>query len=149
MSETAGVNPVTVTRILCAPRPEIWRRIAEPELRALWWPELQIDLKSGGSLIEKVKQRGAKRVVSGEIDVFAEGHALGFVWFNEKDHHSTSVLIALLSEDVETKLVVTEFGFGSLANAEERSNISYELWESRLNRLAESIASSELAQKTS
>lgn len=128
-------GPLTVARMVPAPRVQVWQQIANEEMRKVWWPGLEIELRSGGSVRQKVRRKGVKRTVVGDIDVFAEGHALGFVWRDHADHHTTSVLIALLSEDKETKLVITEVGFEAFPNPEERSHRSIRAWNARLDDL--------------
>lgn len=138
------VGPVTARRQLEVPRELVWPWLADPEQRATWWPDLEIEQKSGGRVSEYwAEGEGDDRVerdASGTVDVWIVGHAIGFRWAAAGDPASTSVLISLLSDSGETIVTVTETGFDAFEDGAHRVRASAEGWDLLLDDLVAAVA---------
>ncbi|MEB4614526.1 SRPBCC family protein [Leucobacter sp. M11] len=134
------VGPVTVRRRLDASRERVWFALADPEIRATWWPDLSFELTSGGALREFWEEAGLSRDAAGKIDVLVVGHALGFAWSESGDRSQTRVLISLVSDSGETILTIAETGFDVFPDAAHRVRASHEAWEAHLDDLQDALA---------
>lgn len=127
----AVVGPVIARMRAKAPRETAWQYIAHPELRAEWWPDVELDVVFGGAVAERwTAENGeaASRNAVGTVDVLIEGHALGFRWRDSDDPHETAVLITFRSQGDETDIMVTETGFGVFPDAFERTADAQQSW---------------------
>lgn len=127
----AVVGPVIARMRAKAPRETAWQYIAHPELRAEWWPDVELDVVFGGAVTERwTAENGeaASRNAVGTVDVLIEGHALGFRWRDGDDPHETAVLITFRSQGDETDIMVTETGFGVFPDAFERTADAQQSW---------------------
>lgn len=127
----AVVGPVIARMRAKAPRETAWQYIAHPELRAEWWPDVELDVVFGGAVAERwTAENGeaASRNAVGTVDVLIEGHALGFRWRDGDDPHETAVLITFRSQGDETDIMVTETGFGVFPDAFERTADAQQSW---------------------
>ncbi|GAA1326277.1 SRPBCC domain-containing protein [Leucobacter albus] len=137
----AAVGPVIARVRVSAARELAWSYIVDPELRASWWPDAELEAVFGGAISEQwvdgTGSEAAGRSAVGAIDVFIDGHALGFRWRDGADEHETAVLISLRSQAAETDIIVTETGFGLFPDAFERTADAQQSWIDLLSDLAE------------
>lgn len=127
----AVVGPVIARMRAKASRETAWQYIADPELRAEWWPDVELDVVFGGAVAERWSAEtaeAASRNAVGTVDVLIEGHALGFRWRDGDDPHETAVLITFRSQGDETDIMVTETGFGVFPDAFERTADAQQSW---------------------
>ena len=127
----AVVGPVIARMRAKASRETAWQYIADPELRAEWWPDVELDVVFGGAVAERwtaETAEAASRNAVGTVDVLIEGHALGFRWRDGDDPHETAVLITFRSQGDETDIMVTETGFGVFPDAFERTADAQQSW---------------------
>ncbi|WP_052492541.1 SRPBCC family protein [Leucobacter komagatae] len=145
----AAVAPVIARMRAKAARETAWRYFAEVEKLHLWWPDAELAAEFGGAVSERWTDGdgpdAASRNAVGVIDVFIEGHALGFRWRDGNDAHETAVLITLRSQGDETDVMVTETGFGLFADAPERSADAQQSWIELLTSLRDVLAEAEPA----
>lgn len=138
------VGPVTARRHLESPRESVWPWLADPEQRASWWPDLEIEPRVGGRVAEYwAEGEGEDRVerdASGDVDVWIVGHAIGFRWTAAGDDTATSVLISLLSDSGETIVTVSETGFDAFPDAAHRVRASAEGWDVLLDDLVAAVS---------
>lgn len=127
-------------RRLDAPRERVWFALADRELRAAWWPDLDFEPAVGAPLTEYWAEGDASRDAVGEIDVLVAGHALGFGWRDRAEPQLTRVLISLVSDSGETVLSVAETGFDVFPDGAHRVRISHESWDAHLDDLAAALA---------
>jgi uncharacterized protein YndB with AHSA1/START domain len=141
------VGPVTARRHASVSRESLWTCLADPEHRADWWPDLELEPRVGGIIAERWAEGDGddfvERDASGEVDVWVVGHAIGFWWLGAGDHASTSVLISLLSDSGETIVTVTETGFDAFADGAHRVRASAEGWAVLLDDLIAAIEAGE------
>ncbi|MCS3429419.1 SRPBCC family protein [Leucobacter aridicollis] len=140
----AVVGPVIARMRAKAPRETAWQYIAHPELRAEWWPDVELDVVFGGAVAERwTAENGeaASRNAVGTVDVLIEGHALGFRWRDGDDPHETAVLITFRSHGDETDIMVAETGFGVFPDAFERTADAQQSWIDLLTDYVASIPS--------
>lgn len=133
------VGPVVARCETAQPRRVLWAYLSDPDLRAEWWPELNLESRLGGSVREQWAEGDASRDASGEIDVFVDGHALGFRWTEAGDPRPTAVLITLRSIGAGASLTVTETGFDMLPDPSARAAASQEGWDVLLRDLSAAI----------
>ncbi|UOQ56508.1 SRPBCC domain-containing protein [Leucobacter allii] len=126
-----------------AARADVWPYLADPERRAEWWAELQLEPGIGGTVAERWSEgdgeESVSRDASGTVDVWVEGHAIGFTWREAGDERDTAVLITLRTQGYQTGLTVTETGFDALPAASERAAASQEGWRVLLRDLVAAI----------
>ncbi len=150
------LGPVVARNRVRAPRAAVWATVIDPELRKSWWPELELEPRVGGAVTERWTETSGETAVSrdasGDVDVWVEGHAIGFRWSEAGDAHSTAVLVTLRSQGPETGITVTETGFDVLPSPAERAAASQDGWQVLLADLVASveaaIASGSLAGAT-
>lgn len=133
------VGPVVARCQTAQPRRVLWAYLSDPDLRAEWWPELNLESRLGGTVREQWAEGDASRDASGEIDVFVDGHALGFRWTEAGDPRPTAVLITLRSIGAGASLTVTETGFDMLPDPSARAAASQEGWDVLLRDLSAAI----------
>ena len=138
------LGPVVARNRVGATRAAVWTFIADRGRRALWWPELELDGRVGGAVSERWSEGEGEEAVSrdaaGTIDVWVEGHALGFTWRESGDARETAVLLTLRTQGAETGITVTETGFDALPGAAERAAASQEGWSVLLRDLTTAVA---------
>ncbi|MFV0434439.1 MAG: SRPBCC domain-containing protein [Leucobacter sp.] len=139
------LGPVVARSRVRAARTAAWSYLVQPERRAAWWPELQLEPRLGGEVIERWSETNGDTTVSrdasGEVDVWVDGHALGFKWSEAGDEHSTAVLVTLRAQGRNTGITVTETGFDALPSAAERAAASQDGWGVLLRDLTAAIES--------
>lgn len=137
------LGPVVARSRVRASRAAVWATVIDPELRHAWWPELELEPRLGGSIAERWTETSGETAVtrdaSGDVDVWVEGHAIGFRWSEAGDEHSTAVLVTLRSQGPETGITVTETGFDVLPSAAERAAASQDGWQVLLADLVASV----------
>lgn len=137
------LGPVVARSRVRAPRAAVWATVTDPELRKTWWPELHLEPRIGGAVSERWTETSGETAVSrdasGDVDVWVEGHAIGFRWSEAGDAHSTAVLVTLRSQGPETGITVTETGFDVLPAPAERAAASQEGWQVLLGDLVASV----------
>ncbi|KTR82125.1 hypothetical protein NS354_11435 [Leucobacter chromiiresistens] len=130
-------------------RAAAWTYLVEPDRRAEWWPELQLDARVGGAVAEQWSEGEGDAMVSrdasGTVDVWVEGHAVGFTWRESGDERDTAVLITLRTQGVDTGITVTETGFDALPAAGERAAASQEGWQVLLRDLKSALEAAQAA----
>lgn len=137
------LGPVVARSRVRAPRAAVWATVIDPELRHAWWPELHLEPRIGGAVAERWTETSGDSAVtrdaSGDVDVWVEGHAIGFRWSEAGDDHSTAVLVTLRSQGPETGITVTETGFDVLPSPAERAAASQDGWQVLLADLVASV----------
>lgn len=134
------LGPVVARSRLRAERTAAWAYLADAGRRAEWWPELRLDPRVGGEISERWSEETVSRDASGKIDVWVDGHAIGFTWREAGDLRDTAVLLTLRSQGAETGITVTETGFDALPNGAERAAGSHEGWQVLLRDLNLAVA---------
>lgn len=137
------LGPVVARSLLRAARTAAWAYLSEPERRAEWWPELQLEPNVGGAISERwsesTGETSVSRDASGTVDVWVEGHALGFRWREAGDERETAVLVTLRTQGEETGITVTETGFDALPEAAARAAASQDGWQVLLRDLTTAL----------
>lgn len=137
------LGPVVARSRLRAARTAAWAYLSEPERRAEWWPELQLEPNVGGAISERwsedTGETSVSRDASGTVDVWVEGHALGFRWREAGDERETAVLVTLRTQGEETGITVTETGFDALPEAAARAAASQDGWQVLLRDLTTAL----------
>lgn len=137
------LGPVVARSRLRAARTAAWAYLSEPERRAEWWPELQLEPNVGGAISERWSENtgemSVSRDASGTVDVWVEGHALGFRWREAGDERETAVLVTLRTQGEETGITVTETGFDALPEAAARAAASQDGWQVLLRDLTTAL----------
>lgn len=141
------LGPVVARCKVGAARADVWSYLVDPDRRAEWWPELRLEPGVGGAVSERWTETteddaSVSRDASGEVDVWVEGHAVGFTWRDAGDERSTAVLVTLRSQGPRTGVTVTETGFDALPSASERAAASQEGWRVLLGDLAAAVEAS-------
>lgn len=137
------LGPVVARKRMRAARAGVWTYLSDPARRAEWWPELQLDPRVGGDVAERWSEGTGEETVSrdaaGRVDVWVEGHAIGFTWREAGDRRDTAVLLTLRTQGEETGVTVTETGFDALPAPAERAAASQQGWEVLLTALSDAI----------
>jgi len=152
-SSRESLNAASIVRDMRCSRALLWNYLVDPDLREQWWPNTSIELWPGGSVrsLTSAHDRNSDEEsdeLCGEVDVFINGHALGFVWSMHEKSPPTSVLITLASTPHGTIINLAEVVFRSVefASSEyqaERLNRAERLWHDRLRRLQSLLADRE------
>jgi uncharacterized protein YndB with AHSA1/START domain len=126
-----------------AARTAVWSYLAESERRAAWWPGLQLEAGVGGTIaVHGGAESGTaadEREAEGAVDVWVEGHAVGFTWREAGEERGTAVLMTLRSQGRETGVTITETGFDALAAPAERAAAAQRGWQGLLAELTAAI----------
>ncbi|RZT66335.1 SRPBCC family protein [Leucobacter luti] len=137
------LGPVVARSRLRAARTAAWAFLANSDYRAQWWPELRLEPQVGGEISERwtedTEEESVSRDASGTVDVWVEGHAIGFTWREAGDLRDTAVLLTLRSQGAETGITVTETGFDALPDSAERAAASQDGWQVLLRDLSGAI----------
>lgn len=133
------VGPVVARCQTSQARTVLWAYLSDPGLRGEWWPELNLEARIGGAVREQWSEGDASRDATGEVDVFVDGHALGFRWTEAGDPRPTAVLVTLRSTGSGASLTVTETGFDMLPEPSARAAASQEGWDVLLRDLAAAV----------
>ena len=137
------LGPVVARSRVNAARAAVWAYLSEDALRGEWWPELRLEPKVGGEVSERWSEGegddAVSRDASGTVDVWVDGHAIGFTWRESGDPRDTAVLVTLRSQGYETGITVTETGFDALPSPAERAAASQEGWAVLLRDLTEAV----------
>lgn len=137
------LGPVVARSRVNAARAAVWAYLSEEALRGEWWPELRLEPKVGGEVSERWSEGegddAVSRDASGTVDVWVDGHAIGFTWRESGDPRDTAVLVTLRSQGYETGITVTETGFDALPSPAERAAASQEGWAVLLRDLTEAV----------
>ncbi|QBE48574.1 SRPBCC family protein [Leucobacter triazinivorans] len=142
------LGPVVARSRVKAVRPDVWSYLAEPARRAAWWPQLQLETGVGGGIaVRGGEDSGASAegqpdgapAVEGTVDVWVEGHALGFTWRESGSERGTAVLMTLRSQGGETGVTITETGFDALAAPADRAAAAQRDWQELLSGLAAAV----------
>lgn len=137
------LGPVVARSRLQAARNAAWTYLADADHRAEWWPELRLDPQVGGAISERWTEEtddsSVSRDASGTVDVWVDGHAIGFTWREAGDLRDTAVLLTLRSQGAETGITVTETGFDALPASAERAAASQDGWQVLLRDLTSAI----------
>lgn len=137
------LGPVVARSRMRAARAGVWTYVSDPERRSEWWPDLQMEGRIGGEVVERWSEGSGEEMVSrdasGRIDVWVEGHAIGFTWREAGDARDTAVLLTLRAQGEETGVTVTETGFDALPAPAERAAASQQGWEVLLSALSDAI----------
>lgn len=139
------LGPVVARSRMKAARADVWTFLADPARRAAWWAELKLEPYVGGEIVEAWSEGEGDEQVSrdarGKVDVWVDGHAIGFTWREAGDERDTAVLVTLRAQGVDTGVTVTETGFDALPAAAERAAASQEGWTVLLRDLATAVES--------
>lgn len=139
------LGPVVARARLQAARSAAWAYLADADRRAEWWPELRLEPQVGGAIAERwtedTGETSVSRDASGTVDVWVDGHAIGFTWREAGDLRDTAVLLTLRSQGLETGITVTETGFDGLPESAARAAGSQDGWQVLLRDLSLAVAS--------
>lgn len=134
------LGPVVARARLQATRAAAWVYLADADRRAEWWPELRLEPQVGGAIGERwsedTGETSVSRDASGTVDVWVDGHAIGFTWREAGDQRDTAVLLTLRSQGDETGITVTETGFDGLPDSAARAAGSQDGWQVLLRDLS-------------
>lgn len=163
------LGPVVARSRMKAARAAVWALLMEADRRSEWWPNLRLDPGLGGAIavpagtwgeqpedvggedrnaaaageaVDRVpagREAAAGEGARGEVDVWVEGHALGFTWKQPDDPRATAVLLTLRTQGPETGVTVTETGFDALPAPAERAAQAQQRWERLLAALSAAI----------
>lgn len=137
------LGPVVARSRVRAARADVWTSLVDDERRSTWWPELRLDPRLGGEIAEQWSEgdgdSAVSRDASGEVDVWVDGHAIGYRWSEAGDDRQTAVLITLRSQGTETGITVTETGFDALPSPAQRAAASQEGWQVLLRDLVTAV----------
>ena len=143
------LGPVVARSRVGVERAAAWTYLVEQDRRAEWWPELQLDARVGGTVAERWSEGEGDDAVSrdaaGVVDVWVEGHAIGFTWREAGDDRDTAVLVTLRTQGLDTGITVTETGFDALPAAAERAAASQEGWQVLLRDLVTALEQAQSA----
>lgn len=143
------LGPVVARSKVGVARSDVWTFLADRGRRAEWWPELRLDGTVGGTVAERWSEgegeSAVSRDASGVIDVWVDGHAIGFTWREAGDDRDTAVLLTLRTQGPETGITVTETGFDALPGAADRAAASQEGWAVLLRDLTAAITAADEA----
>ena len=143
------LGPVVARSRVGVARAAAWTYLVEPDRRAEWWPELQLEARVGGTVAERWSEgegdAAVSRDASGTVDVWVDGHAVGFTWREAGDARDTAVLITLRTQGLDTGITVTETGFDALPAASERAAASQEGWQVLLRDLTAALEAAQAA----
>lgn len=143
------LGPVVARSRVGVARAAAWSYLVEPERRAEWWPELRLDARVGGEVAERWSEGegddAVSRDASGTVDVWVEGHAVGFTWREAGDERDTAVLVTLRTQGLDTGITVTETGFDALPAPAERAAASQEGWQVLLRDLTVALEAAQAA----
>lgn len=143
------LGPVVARSRVGVARAAAWSYLVEPERRAEWWPELRLDARVGGEVAERWSEGegddAVSRDASGTVDVWVEGHAVGFTWREAGDERDTAVLVTLRTQGLDTGITVTETGFDALPAPAERAAASQEGWQVLLRDLTAALEAAQAA----
>ena len=131
---TPGNGPVSLSRVLTAPRETVWSFLEDEGLRELWWPGAHFEFTHGGAVAAKRSPKHTDEC-AGTVDVLVAGHAAGFVWAKSEELFQTSVLISLHSFESQTKINIAELGFDAFQNSLPRASESQEAWTELVDSL--------------
>ncbi len=123
-------------------RPELWQYLVTPELLKKWCPGLTIEPRRGGFVTYTGNANSTDEALTGDVDVFIEGHSLGIQFRDDKSHLTSSILISLLTTRTGVQLTVSEAGFSALETADELRSKSALNWADRLDTLMKLSAKS-------
>ncbi|WP_081810034.1 SRPBCC domain-containing protein [Leucobacter sp. PH1c] len=137
------LGPVVARSRLRAERTAAWSYLSEADRRAEWWPELELEPRVGGAISERWSEESGEtsvsRDASGAVDVWVEGHAIGFRWREAGDERDTAVLMTLRTQGMDTGITVTETGFDALPDAAARAAASQDGWQVLLRDLTAAL----------
>ncbi|MCW2288860.1 activator of Hsp90 ATPase-like protein [Leucobacter luti] len=137
------LGPVVARSRLRAARTAAWTYLADADRRAEWWPELRLDPRVGGDITERwseeIEGELVSRDASGTVDVWVDGHAIGFTWREAGDFRDTAVLLTLRSQGQDTGITITETGFDALPDSADRAAASQDGWQVLLRDLTTAI----------
>lgn len=143
------LGPVVARSRVGVARAAAWTYLVEQDRRAEWWPELHLEARVGGAVSERWSEgegdEAVSRDASGAVDVWVEGHAVGFTWREAGDERDTAVLITLRTQGLDTGITVTETGFDALPAAGERAAASQEGWQVLLRDLVTALEAAQAA----
>lgn len=135
----AGLGPVVETRVISAPRDEVWHHIVDAEARAEWFADVELEVSVSGAVVERADD-GETVARSGHVDVVEAGELLSFRWKAPDDRFDTAVILRLAdADDDHTRVSIIESGFASLPDAESRVSAAEEFWRSHLASLASAV----------
>lgn len=158
------LGPVVARSRVKAIRAAVWSYLADSGRRSEWWPELRLEEGIGGSIVsqpvvepaveptvDSVGERGGEqgsdgsdgastgRQAEGTVDVWVEGHAVGFTWREAGEDRGTAVLMTLRSQGPETGVTITETGFDALSVPAERAAAAQRGWHELLAGLGAAV----------
>ncbi|MBL3687963.1 SRPBCC domain-containing protein [Leucobacter zeae] len=137
------LGPVVARSRVKASRADTWSYLVDSDLRTEWWPELRLEPGVGGAVAEQWSEgagdESVSRDASGAVDVWVEGHAIGFTWREAGDDRDTAVLLTLRTQSGGTGITITETGFDALPSPAERAAASQEGWKVLLGDLTAAI----------
>ncbi|PRI10546.1 SRPBCC family protein [Leucobacter massiliensis] len=143
------LGPVVARTRVRAPRTAVWAYLSEPGLRAEWWPGTRWETAVGGAVFAErlnlgvaaddgasAAETSSAREFAGSVDVWVEGHALGYTWRAEGEERGTAVLLTLRTQGPHTGVTVTETGFDALERPAESAAAAQREWQELLQQLA-------------
>ncbi|KAF5269336.1 hypothetical protein FQA39_LY18916 [Lamprigera yunnana] len=134
------LGPVVARSRVKAVRSATWSFLVDSDRRAEWWPDLQIEQRVGGSIVERWSEGSGEDAVSrdasGTVDVWVEGHAIGFTWREAGDDRERRVLLPCVRSRAARGSRLPRQGFEQhLPSPAERPRPSLEGWQVLLRDL--------------
>jgi uncharacterized protein YndB with AHSA1/START domain len=125
---TDGQDALRVTRIIDAPREEVWKAWTDPDVLARWWwparfqTSYDVDLRVGGQYTFRtidLPNIGVLAVTGTYLEVRRPGR-LVYTWrWERQDEPPTRVMVDFVERGSQTELHIVHQGF---ATEEEREN---------------------------
>ncbi len=136
------IGPVIARARVAAAREEVWAWITDLSRRERWLPGLTLGEGLSGEVQVIADHSASGEALSGNIDVWVAGHALGWHWAAD-EAAQTAPLVTLRSNAEGTLVTLTETGFDALENGAEAAQAAQTLWQDALDKLRELAAVSE------
>ena len=94
----------------------MWAAIADPERRRRWWPQLDLEARAGGQLLERWHdERGAQQWTRGEVLEAEPGRRLRCSWRDDGWPAATELDVVLSSAGPDaTEIVLRHAGWEGL-----------------------------------
>ncbi|MFI6317977.1 SRPBCC domain-containing protein [Nonomuraea sp. NPDC050556] len=99
-------------------RERVWQALTDPDDRAEWWHDFDLDPVPGGKLEERwTDDNGTPMLTTGRVTAVSPGEHLRFSWSDERWPTITHVSISLHDLGHETLVRITESGWDAFPDS--------------------------------
>lgn len=130
-----GANALRHEQAIAAPAPVVWTSLTTE--RPAWWSEMSFDAEPGAEVVERWSEDGSEHVATGTVLSVEPERSLAFEWTEPGWPGSLQVQIALHDDGPDTRLELTEEGFGALEAGTDIRAAHVEGWAMLLSKLAQ------------